>query len=57
MNTQYNHIYLSDKSEHYVSKVPTEALEQATEGLNMIKDDGFVTIWNSEDFQVFAIKA
>ena len=57
MNTQYNHIYLSDKSEQYVAKVPTEALEQATEGLNMIKDDEFVTIWNSEDFQVFAIKA
>jgi hypothetical protein len=57
MNTQYNHIYLTDKSEHYASKVPTEALEQATEGLKMIKDDGFVTIWDGESYLVFAIKA
>ena len=57
MNTQYNHIYLSDKSEQYVSKVPEEALEQAIDGLKMIKDDGFVTIWDGEELQVFAIKA
>jgi hypothetical protein len=57
MNTQYNHIYLTDKSEHLASKVPTEALEQATEGLKMIKDDGFVTIWDGESYLVFAIKA
>jgi len=57
MNTQYNHIYLTDKSEQYVSKVPEEALKQATEGLEMIKDDGFVTIWDGESYLVFAIKA
>jgi hypothetical protein len=57
MNTQYNHIYLTDKSEQYASKVPTEALEQAIEGLKMIKDDEFVTIWDCEQYLIFAIKA
>ena len=57
MNTQYNHIYLSDKSEQYVAKVPNEALNEATEGMKMIKDDNFVTIWSGESYQVFAIKA
>ena len=57
MNTQYNHMYLSDKSEQYVAKVPNEALNEATEGMKMIKDDNFVTIWSGESYQVFAIKA
>lgn len=57
MNTQYNHIYLSDKSEQYVSKLPNEELKPATEGLKMIKDDDFVTVWDCQSYQIFAIKA
>jgi len=57
MNTQYNHIYLSDKSEQDVCKLPTEDLNDATEGLKMIKDDDVITVWDCEEYQIFAIKA
>ena len=59
MNTQYNHIYLSDKSEQNlcICKIPYEDLNDAVEGLKIIKDDEFVTIWDGEELQVFAIKA
>jgi hypothetical protein len=57
MNTQYNHIYLTDKSEQYVSKLPNEQLELASKGLEIIKDDEFVTIWDCEQYLIFAIKA
>ena len=57
MNTQYNHIYLTDKSEQHVSKVPQQELEEATKGLKLIKDDDFVTVWDGKSYQVFAIKA
>ena len=57
MNTQYSHIYLSDKSEQDVCKLPTEDLNDATEGLKMIKDDDFITVWDCEEYQIFAIKA
>jgi len=57
MNTQYNHIYLTDKSEQYVSKLHNEQLELASKGLEIIKDDEFVTIWDCEQYLIFAIKA
>ena len=57
MNKTYKHIYLSDKSEKYVSKVPHDDLKEATEGLEMIKNDDNVTVWDCEQYQVFAIKA
>ena len=57
MNTQYNHIYLSDKSEQDVCKLPAEDLNDATEGLKMIKDDDFITVWDCQEYQIFAIKA
>jgi hypothetical protein len=57
MNTQYNHIYLSDKSEQDVCKLPAEDLDDATKGLKLIKDDDFITVWDCQDYQIFAIKA
>ena len=57
MNTQYNHIYLSDKSEQDVCKLPAEDLDGATKGLKLIKDDDFITVWDCQDYQIFAIKA
>ena len=57
MNTQYNHIYLSDKSEQDVCKLPAEDLNAAIEGLKMIKDDDFITVWDCQEYQIFAIKA
>ena len=57
MNTQYNHIYLTDKSEQDVCKLPEEDLDDATKGLKLIKDDDFITVWDGQDYQIFAIKA
>jgi len=57
MNAQYKHIYLSDKSEQDVCKLPTEDLNDATEGLKMIKDDDVITVWDGQEYQIIGIKA
>ena len=57
MNTQYNHIYVNDKAEPNVSKITEQDLGAATEGLEIIEDDDFVTVWDGKFYQVFAIKA
>jgi hypothetical protein len=57
MKTQYNHIYINDKAEPNVSKIPEQDLGSATEGLEIIEDDDFVTVWDGKFYQVFAIKA
>jgi hypothetical protein len=57
MNIQYNHIYVNDKAEPNVSKISEQDLGAATEGLEIIEDDNFVTVWDGKLYQVFAIKA
>jgi len=56
MNNKYKSIYLTDKSEQYVQKVPMEELNEATMGLEVIEDNKEITVWECDSYQIFAIK-
>ena len=56
MNNKYKTIYQVDKYENQVSPLKMNELEEATEGLDKIKNDKHITIWDCEEYQVIALK-
>ena len=57
MNNNYTIIYQVDKYENQVSTLPMDELGEATKGINVIKKDKHITIWDCEEYQVIALKA
>jgi hypothetical protein len=57
MKNNYTIIYQVDKYENQVSTLPMDELGEAIEGLDKIKNDKYITIWDCEEYQVIALKA
>ena len=53
----YKTIYHIDKYENQVSVVPADELKEMTRGLEKIKNDENITLWDCEEYQVLALKA
>ena len=53
----YKTIYHIDKYENQVSAMPADELKEMTRGLEKIKNDKNITLWDCEGYQVLALKA
>jgi len=53
----YKTIYHIDKYENQVSALPADELKEMTRGLEKIKNDKNITLWDCEEYQVLALKA
>ena len=53
----YKTIYQIDKYEMQVSVMPADELKMMTRGLEKIKNDENITLWDCEEYQVLALKA